>query len=88
MTSGSDPAADQKSKRIVAPSLWVGVFEAFFALMCSESGSPNRLLKCPTVCWPNRRSLPVGWIRVKLASLDLDAQRVRRTVAPCPWFGF
>ena len=82
------PCSGEKSKRIVAPCPRGGVFEAFFALTCSESGSPKRRLECLTVCWPNRRSLPVGWIRVKLASLDLDAQRVRRTVAPCLWFGF
>ena len=56
--------------------------------MCSETGSPNRRLECTTVCWPNLRAFPLGWIRVKLASLDFDAQGVDRTFVPSPWFGF
>merc|ERR1712051_1092572 len=82
------PCSGQKSKRTFVPCPWAGVFEAFFALMCSKSCSPNRRLECPTVCWPNLRAFPLGWIRVVLASLDFDARGVDRTFVPSPWFGF
>ena len=86
--SGSDLAVDKKVSEPSCLPPRAGVFEAFFALMCSKSCSPNRRLECPTVCWPNLRAFPLGSIRIKLASPDFDAQGVDRTFVPSPWFGF